>query len=709
MGLFDGKVVIITGAGGGIGRAHALQFAAEGAKVVVNDLGGTREGSGGGSAMADQVCAEIAEAGGEAVPNYDDVSSTEGGLSILKTALDAFGRVDILVNNAGTIRDKSFVKMDESWWDLVIAVHTRQLFAVTQPVVRWMVANEVAGRVISTSSLAGLLGNYGQTNYATAKAGTAGFTRTLALELRKKGITVNAVAPVAKTRMTEDISMVPDAMVPEQISKMVLYLASDLAAGVTGRVFGVHGQQIFEYVMHQTPGVTKDGEEHWSVDEIHARFGDITREETAEAPAAGGDDPVTAAFGCIPGGLKADDAKGWRAVIQWKIKGGADQTLTIADGVCTHSEGLVGTATCTVKTDTETVVGMFKGEVDPTKAFMAGKIAADNLPDMMKMGSVFDFNAIGEAIMALEGGAGAAATEAAPAKPALDLRDAIGRRYSGDYVVIDQDSMVAYARATNDDNPVYVDAERDGGTVAPPLYPVRLFHPMVMQCVGDPDLSLDVLRLVHGEEDLTWHAPLRAGDIVNLRAELQLVSQKSKGCVIAWRMMGIVEGEVRVEALMSVFVRGQMLPGVEPGTTFGQGPVPPEGSPDGDPTVSVPMDVAMDQPVRYAAASLDDNPIHLDENVAKSAGLPSVILHGLCTMAFASKAVVDGVLDGDPKRLARLAVRFTKPVLPGWTLTTKVWDAGTVANGNHGYHVQVENQDGVVVAGNGWAEIAPRA
>ena len=707
MGLFDGKVVIVTGAGGGIGRAHALEFASQGAKVVVNDLGSTRDGSGGGSAMADQVVAEVIALGSEAVANYDDVSTTEGGLNILKTALDAFGRVDVLVNNAGIIRDKTFAKMEEGWWDLVLRVHTRQLFAVTQPVVRWMLANEVPGRIISTSSLAGLLGNYGQTNYATAKAGTAGFTRALAKELRKKGITVNAVAPVAKTRMTEELSVVPDAMVPEQISKMVMYLASDLAGGVTGRVFGVHGQQIFEYVMHQTDGVTKDGADHWTVDQIHARFGDITREEAvATAPAEDGD-PVTAAFGCIPAGFKADAAAGWNAVMHWAIKGGRDQTLTIGGSTCSHSVGLVGTPTCTVKTDTATVVGMFKGEVDPTKAFMAGKISADNLADMMKMASAFDFATIGAAIAAHAPSEGA--TSAPPTRPPLDLRDAIGRRYSGEYVVIDQDSMVAYALATNDTNPEYVDVARREGTVAPPLYPVRLFHPLVMRCVGDPDLSLDVLRLVHGEEDLTWHAPLRPGDIVNLRAELQVVSQKSKGCVVGWRMMGIVGGELRVEALMSVFVRGQMLPGVAPGSTFGQGPIPPSGSPEGTPTLAVAMDVSVDQPARYAAASLDDNPIHLDDNVAKSAGLPSVILHGLCTMAFASKAVVDGLLDGRPERLSRLAVRFTRPVLPGWTLTTKVWDAGDLDNGNRAYHVQVENQDGVVVAGNGWAEIAPSA
>ena len=812
MGLFDGKVVIVTGAGGGLGRAHALAFAKEGASVVVNDLGGTRDGSGQGSAMADQVVAEIREAGGEAVASYDNVATVEGGANITRIALDQFGRIDVLVNNAGILRDKTFHKMEESMWDLVMQVHTKQLFAVTQPVWRHMLERGGGGAIISTTSLAGLLGNYGQANYATAKAGTAGFTRTLAMEGRKAGIRVNAIAPVAKTRMTEDISMVPDDMTPGHVTPMVVYLASELAEGVTGRVFGVHGNQIFEYKMNQTDGVTKDGVEPWGVAEIAERFADITRDEVP-TPAAGGQDEVTAAFAQIPSGYKADAAAGWTTTIHWVIKGAEDQTLTIADGTCTHSKGLVGTATCTVKSDKDTLVGMFSGTVDPTKAFMAGKITADNLPDMMKMGSAFDFNAIGAAIAAnagaeeagdpvaeafamlplgfqadkagdwatvvhfvVKGGtdhtlevvAGEARTaeglhgkpkctiktdadtivgllegtvdgtkafmagkisadnmgelmkfsqffamdpdkaKAARKGPAkatakkkepVDLRTAIGRRYVADYVVTDEDTMRAYARATNDGNVRYL----QGDLVAPPLYPVRLFHPMMFQCVGDPDLELDMLRLVHGEQDMTWHAPLRPREIVNLRAVLESVAQKSKGCVVAWRMMGLVGGELRVEARMSVFVRGQMLPGVEPGTTFGEVP-DGGGEGQGEPAVTQTMTVAMDQPKRYAAASLDDNPIHLDEGVAKSAGHPSVILHGLCTMAFASKAIVDELLDGNPDRLHRLSVRFTKPVLPGWELTTRAWPAGEVG-GRQAYHVDVVNQDGVRVIANGWAEL----
>jgi NAD(P)-dependent dehydrogenase (short-subunit alcohol dehydrogenase family)/acyl dehydratase/putative sterol carrier protein len=814
MGLFDGKVVIVTGAGGGLGRSHALAFASEGASVVVNDLGGTRDGSGGGNAMADLVVNEIREAGGTAVANYDNVANVEGGTNIAKTALDSFGRIDVLVNNAGILRDKAFKNMDESMWDAVMAVHTKSLFAVTQPCFRHMLESGNGGAIINTSSLAGLLGNYGQANYATAKAGTAGFTRTLAKEGRKAGIRVNAVAPVAKTRMTEDIDMVPDDMTPEHVTPMVVFLASELSDGVTGRVFGVHGNQMFEYQMTQTDGVTKDGPEPWPLQELADRFDDITR-AASEAPAPEGQDDVTVAFAQIPSGFKADDAAGWTTTMHWVLKGATDQTLTIGDGTCTHSEGLVGTPTCTVKSDRDTVVGMFTGQIDPTKAFMAGKIAADNLGDMMKMGSAFDFPTIGAAIAAaLEGGEDAAdpvseafamlplgfqkdaagdwatvfhfvvkggtdhtlevvAGEAktaeglhgtprctlktdadtivglldgsvdgtkafmagkitadnmgelmkfsqffkmdpeaaakmrkpasgAPKKEPVDLRTAIGRRYACDYVVTDEDTLAAYALATNDPNPRYT----EGDQVAPPVYAVRLFKPLMTACVGDPDLDLDYLRLVHGEQDMTWHGPLKAREIVNLRAVLESVAQKRKGCVVAWRMMGVVGGVVRVEARMSVFVRGQMLPGVEPGTTFGD--VPTGGAEaEGDPSATQTTTVAMDQTVRYAAASLDDNPIHLDESVAKSAGHPSVILHGLCSMAFASKAIVDELLESDPARLHRFSVRFSKPVLPGWELTTRMYGAGTTDGGRAAYVVDVVNQEGVKVITNGWAEIDP--
>ncbi len=258
MGLLDGKVAVVTGAGGGIGRAHALAFAKEGAKVIVNDLGGARDGSGGGSQMADDVVAEIKAAGGEAAANYASVSTLEGAQAIVQSAVDAFGRIDILVNNAGILRDKSLLKMEEAMWDAVIAVHLKGTFAVSQAAARKMVEQGQGGRIINTSSTSGLIGQFGQANYGSAKAGIAGFTRVAAIELMKSSITVNAIVPIAFTRMTADLGMVPEELSPEKISPMVVYLASDLAAGVTGRIFGIQGNFLREYKMAMTDGVNKD-------------------------------------------------------------------------------------------------------------------------------------------------------------------------------------------------------------------------------------------------------------------------------------------------------------------------------------------------------------------------------------------------------------------------------------------------------------------
>lgn len=280
MGLLDGKVAIVTGAGGGIGKEHALALAREGAKIVVNDLGGTRTGEGTGKAMADLVADEIKKMGGKAVPNYDNVSAVEGGKNIFKTAMDAFGQVDILVNNAGILRDKTFVKMTEAEWDAVIAVHLKGHFCVTQPVATYLKEQQRKGRIINTTSFSGLIGNFGQTNYSSAKAGIYGFTRTLALEMQKYGTTVNAIAPVAKTRMTEDLPMfqgVAEELDPKFISPIVVYLASELSQDITGKIFGVQGRKLFSYRMAVSDGADK-GSGMWTTQEIHKDIAKILGE-----------------------------------------------------------------------------------------------------------------------------------------------------------------------------------------------------------------------------------------------------------------------------------------------------------------------------------------------------------------------------------------------------------------------------------------------
>ena len=262
MGLFNGKVVIVTGAGNGLGRSHALAFAKEGAKVVVNDVGGDRGGSGMSNMAADKVVEEIKAAGGEAVGNYDSVATVEGAHRILWSALAKFGRVDALVNNAGILRDKTMVNMSQQEFDLVLDVHLRGTFFCTQAVARQMKVQGGGGRIVNTTSLSGLLGNFGQANYSAAKAGIYGLTRTTSMEFAKMGVTVNAIAPVALTRMTSDIDMVKSAgesLAPERVTPMVVFLASDAAKEITGKIFGCQGGRFFEYRMQENQGWNKDG------------------------------------------------------------------------------------------------------------------------------------------------------------------------------------------------------------------------------------------------------------------------------------------------------------------------------------------------------------------------------------------------------------------------------------------------------------------
>jgi len=271
----EGRVAVVTGAGGGLGRSHALALAARGAKVVVNDLGGSRDGSGAGSEMADAVVAEIAATGGEAVADHSSVATPEGGRAIVQTALDAFGRIDIVINNAGILRDVSFAKLDPESLDLVLKVHLYGAFNVAHAAWDHMRERKY-GRIVSTASGSGLYGNFGQTNYAAAKLGIVGLTRSLAIEGAKYGITANAIAPVASSRMTEDI-MPPqllERLQPEHVSPLVVFLASE-ACTDTGHVYSVGGGYVARVAMVEGAGTTFDGAH--SPDDIADRWEDVNR------------------------------------------------------------------------------------------------------------------------------------------------------------------------------------------------------------------------------------------------------------------------------------------------------------------------------------------------------------------------------------------------------------------------------------------------
>jgi len=280
MALLDDKVAIITGAGNGIGRATALLFAREGAKVIVNDLGGNRAGAGADHAAADAVVSEIRKAGGIAEPSYDSVASKEGARAIIDQAISSFGRLDVLVNNAGILRDKTLLKLDLADFQAVIDVHLTGSFLCTQAAAEPMKA-QGKGSIINTSSVSGMLGNFGQTNYAAAKAGIYGLTRTASIELQRYGVRVNAVAPIAKTRLTDDLPMfekIEDTLSPEHVAPAHLFLASDLARDVTGVVLAVAGGRMSVFKVVESPGKYKESDAGvWTASEIAEHFESISK------------------------------------------------------------------------------------------------------------------------------------------------------------------------------------------------------------------------------------------------------------------------------------------------------------------------------------------------------------------------------------------------------------------------------------------------
>jgi NAD(P)-dependent dehydrogenase (short-subunit alcohol dehydrogenase family) len=276
-GICAGRVAVVTGAGRGLGRAHALAFAAEGAKVVVNDLGVGLDGTGGASGPAKQVVDEIRALGGEAVAHEGDITTADGAASLISLAVDTFGRLDTLVNNAGFLRDRMLVNLDEDDWDAVMRVHLKGHFLPLKHAAAHWRAETKAGRgpearVINTSSGAGLLGSVGQGNYAAAKAGIIGLTLVASAEMARYGVQVNAIAPAARTRMTEqtfaDTMAAPqngafDAMAPENVSPLVVWLGSSASAGVTGRVFEVEAGRI-TVMEGWRPGPTADKGARWT-------------------------------------------------------------------------------------------------------------------------------------------------------------------------------------------------------------------------------------------------------------------------------------------------------------------------------------------------------------------------------------------------------------------------------------------------------------
>jgi NAD(P)-dependent dehydrogenase (short-subunit alcohol dehydrogenase family) len=298
-GICEGRVAVVTGAGRGIGRGHALEFARQGAKVVVNDLGAELDGAGGSTGPAGEVVELIRNGGGEAIANGDDVSDWAGAERLVQAAVDAYGRLDVVVNNAGIVRDRMVVTMGEDEWDAVMRVHLKGTFATTHFAgLHWRERSKAgerpSGRVINTSSGAGLFGSVGQANYSAAKAGIAGFTLVAAAELARYGATVNAIAPSARTRMTEttfaEMMAKPDEgfdrMAPDNVAPLVVWLGSEASAEVTGRVFEVEGG-VLTVAEGWRRGPSVDKGARWEPAEVGPAVVDLLGKADAPVPVYG--------------------------------------------------------------------------------------------------------------------------------------------------------------------------------------------------------------------------------------------------------------------------------------------------------------------------------------------------------------------------------------------------------------------------------------
>jgi NAD(P)-dependent dehydrogenase (short-subunit alcohol dehydrogenase family)/acyl dehydratase/putative sterol carrier protein len=405
---FDDRVAIVTGAGTGLGRVYAMELARRGARVVVNDLGGARDGAGdGSSSAADQVVSKIRNFGGLAVPSYDNVATTDGGANIVNTALDAFGSVDILVNNAGILRDKSFVKMEPEAWQAVLDVHLKGAYNVTRPAFAVM-KEKGYGRIVMTSSAAGLYGNFGQTNYAAAKMGLVGMMNTLKLEGEKYDIKVNTVAPIAASRLTEDV-MPPDLFAqakPEFVAPLVLFLCSDRCP-VSGNTYNA-GMGFFNRAALVTgPGKVLAKDDRTLTPEsvmanlkaisdlaggkvypdLNAQVGDALlafQETPANAPAieSQGFSAVSEVFDAMPDAFVAGAAAGVNVVFQYVIAGAGEWHCAIRDGACTVLAGVHDSPTCTLNMADADFLKMMNGRLPPMQAYTSGKLKIEG--DIMK-------------------------------------------------------------------------------------------------------------------------------------------------------------------------------------------------------------------------------------------------------------------------------------------------------------------------------------
>jgi acyl dehydratase/putative sterol carrier protein len=418
----------------------------------------------------------------------------------------------------------------------------------------------------------------------------------------------------------------------------------------------------------------------------------------AKEKAGGGEDTVESkvnqVFETMPKLFVPERAGDWNSVLHFDITGTGSWAVTVQDGQCTASKGKPESIRCNITyASADVLLDSVSGKINSQQAFMQGQIKADNMGDLMKFAQCFDMKKAAE--LAKQKGNNGDAAPAASNATGMN-RAALGKTFRGAAEFVYPDVALAYANSTNDSNARYTN-ETD--VLAPLLYPVRPFINSMGQAVLDKELNADILRLVHGEQDMHFYDTLKPWDLVAPRATAVDIEDKSSGQLLKVRQRLMRDGDVVCETISGFFVRAPKKPGEKKAEKV------EEETPERDYIFESTYAVDEDQSYRYADSSLDKNPIHVDENTAKAAGHPGVILHGLCTMAMTAREAVNRLADGQPGRIKRLKVRFTKIVLPNDNLTTRAWlvdqnDSVTT------YGLETTNQKGEVVLGNAIVEIA---
>ncbi|KAL0121934.1 hypothetical protein PUN28_007017 [Cardiocondyla obscurior] len=560
---FDGRVVVVTGAGAGLGRTYALLFASRGANVVVNDLGSSRHGDGSSRNSADTVVQEIRENGGKAVANYDSVLD---GAKIINTAIDAFGRIDVVVNNAGILRDVSFAKMTDAQWDIIHNVHVKGAMKTTQAAWPYFLKQKY-GRVIFTSSNSGLYGNFGQSNYSSAKMGLVGLANTLAIEGARKNIYTNVIVPTAGSRLTEDI-IPPDffeQLKPELIAPVVFWLCHEI---------------------------------------------------------------------CTENGSIIEAALGWA-------------------GKC-H---IIRSSGCTLRQN-------FSEDVTPENV-------QENWSKVTDMTSAKRLNSIQEATGELLN-----VLENIKSGDSLSgVNHVLRSNYNSRDIILYALGVGATVQESTDMRYLYENA--DEFTVLPTFYvlygPMGCMSSSMMQD-AIPFIQINPTQVLHGEQYLEVYKRLPTEATVETRFKIQDTLDKGKGAVVLIQhdTYNTADGEKLSTGQISIFIVGA---GGFKGKRTSTFIIPTIDPPTRNPDVTITQQTSVDQAALYRLSG-DTNPLHIDPNVAVMGGFEKPILHGLCSLGFSTRHVLQTYAAGDASLFKSIKARFAKPVIPGQTLRTDTWRNG---------------------------------